>query len=149
LTQDFLNFRFLKHTALQTFYSAAEYSNGPSKYSGPSNSERFDVRTTRNSNKKFEENAVLKLEQKLESRTKIGLNRSKTQSLVEKWHPSIAVVNRSLNLFNDYVMQHFRKIKKKDKKQMTLDRFLSKEKSNGGNVNEPQLSTSGFQMKEG
>jgi hypothetical protein len=32
--------------------------------------ERFDVRTTWKSNKKFEENPVLKLEQKLESRTK-------------------------------------------------------------------------------
>jgi hypothetical protein len=32
---------------------------------------------------------------------------------------------------------------------MTLDRFISKEKSRRGNVNEPQLSTSGFQMKEG
>jgi hypothetical protein len=41
-----------------------------SKYSGPSNFERFDFRTTWNSNKKFEENPVLKLEQKLESRTK-------------------------------------------------------------------------------
>jgi hypothetical protein len=27
---------------------------------------------------------------------------------------------------------------------MTLDRFLSKKKSSGANVNEPQLSTSGF-----
>jgi hypothetical protein len=32
---------------------------------------------------------------------------------------------------------------------MTWDWFLSKEKSGGGNVNEPQLSTSGFKMKEG
>jgi hypothetical protein len=40
---------------------------------------------------------------------------SKTQSLVEKWHPNIAVVNRSNNLFNDNVMQHFRNIKKIDK----------------------------------
>jgi hypothetical protein len=32
---------------------------------------------------------------------------------------------------------------------MTLDRFLSKEKSSCGNVNKPQLSTSGIQMKEG
>jgi hypothetical protein len=31
---------------------------------------------------------------------------------------------------------------------MTLDRFLSKEKSNGGTVNDPQPSASGFQMKE-
>jgi hypothetical protein len=34
-------------------------------YSGPSNFERFDVRTTWNSNKKFEENPVLKLEQRI------------------------------------------------------------------------------------
>jgi hypothetical protein len=32
---------------------------------------------------------------------------------------------------------------------MIFDRFLSNEKSSGGSVNEPQLSTSGFQMKEG
>jgi hypothetical protein len=70
---------------------------------------------------------------------------SQTQSLVEKWHPNIAVVN----LFNDNVMQHFRKIKNNRQKQITLDRFLSKEKSSGGNVNEPHLSTSGFQMEEG
>jgi hypothetical protein len=74
---------------------------------------------------------------------------SKTQSLVEKRRPNIAVVSRSSNLFNDNVMQHVRKIKKNRQEQMALDRFLSKEKSNGCNVNEPQLSTSGFQMKEG
>jgi hypothetical protein len=34
-------------------------------------------------------------------------------------------------------------------KQMTLDRFLSKEKSIGGNFDEPRLSSSKFQMKEG
>jgi hypothetical protein len=32
---------------------------------------------------------------------------------------------------------------------MTLERILSKEKSSGGNVKEPQFSTRGFQMKEG
>jgi hypothetical protein len=32
---------------------------------------------------------------------------------------------------------------------MTLDRYLSKEKSGDGNYNEPQLSTIGFQKKEG
>jgi hypothetical protein len=31
---------------------------------------------------------------------------------------------------------------------MTLDRFLSKDKPSDGNVNEPELSASGFQMKE-
>jgi hypothetical protein len=54
-----------------------------------------------------------------------------------------------VNLFNGNVMQHFRKLKKNRQKQMTLDKFLSKEKSSGGNDSEPQLSTSGFQMKEG
>lgn len=74
---------------------------------------------------------------------------SKTQSLVEKWHPNITVVNRSINLFNGNEMQHFRKIYKNRQKQMTLDRLVSREKSSGGNVYEPQLSTSRFQMKEG
>jgi hypothetical protein len=54
-----------------------------------------------------------------------------------------------MKLFSDKVMQHFRKILKNRQKQMILDRLLSKEKSSGGNVNEPQLSTSGVQMKEG
>jgi hypothetical protein len=66
-----------------------------------------------------------------------------------KKHPNIAVVNRSINLFNDNIMQHFREVLKNRRKQMTLDMFLFKEKSSGSNVNEPQLSSSGFQMKEG
>jgi hypothetical protein len=41
---------------------------------------------------------------------------SKTQSLVEKWRPNIAVVSRSKNLFNDNVMQHFREILKNKNK---------------------------------
>jgi hypothetical protein len=50
---------------------------------------------------------------------------SKTQSLVEKWHSNIAVVNRSINLFNDNVMQHFRKIKKtNDSRQVSLQRKI-------------------------
>jgi hypothetical protein len=69
--------------------------------------------------------------------------------LVQKWHPNIAVVNRSINLFNNNVIQHFRKILNSRQKQMSLYRFLSKEDSSGGNVNEQQFSTSEFQMKEG
>jgi hypothetical protein len=46
-------------------------------------------------------------------------------------------------------MQHFRQSFKNRQNQMILDRFLSKEKSSGGKVNEPRLSTSGFQIKEG
>jgi hypothetical protein len=45
-------------------------------------------------------------------------------------------------------MQHFRNILKNSQKQMTLDRLPSKEKSSGGNVKEPQLSTSGLQMNK-
>jgi hypothetical protein len=37
---------------------------------------------------------------------------SKTQNLVEKWHPNVAIVNRCINLFDDNVMKHFRKILK-------------------------------------
>jgi hypothetical protein len=35
---------------------------------------------------------------------------SKTQCLVEKWHPTITVVSRSIRGFNDNVMQQFRKM---------------------------------------
>ena len=51
---------------------------------------------------------------------------SKTQNIVEKWHPNVADVNRCINLFDDNVMQHFRKILKSRQWQMTLDRFFSK-----------------------
>jgi hypothetical protein len=56
--------------------------HGKFKYSGPSNFERFDVRTTWNSNKNFEENPVLKLEQKLESGT--------NSHVVVTWSPSLS-----------------------------------------------------------
>jgi hypothetical protein len=46
-------------------------------------------------------------------------------------------------------MQHIRKFFKNRQKQIILDGFLTKEKSSGGNVNEPQLSASGFQKKDG
>ena len=47
------------------------------------------------------------------------------EHIVQKWHPNTAVANRSVNLFNDNVMEHFRRIlKKKRQKQSTLDIFL-------------------------
>jgi hypothetical protein len=52
----------------------------------------------------------LKLEQELESRTK---NRVVVKSSIEVAHPNIAFANRNINLFNDNVMQHFRKLKEK------------------------------------
>jgi hypothetical protein len=87
----------------------------------------------------------LKLEQKLENRTKNRVVVTWSSRLAEKWHPNIAVVNRSISLFNDSVMQHFGKIEKNISiRQVSLQR-----KSSGGNFNELQLSTSGFRMKEG
>ncbi|GCC36385.1 hypothetical protein chiPu_0014879 [Chiloscyllium punctatum] len=47
---------------------------------------------------------------------------SKTQAIVEKWHPNKTVVNRSINMFNDNVIGHFRKIQKSRQHQTTLER---------------------------
>jgi hypothetical protein len=65
--------------------------------------EQFETRI------KFEENLVLKLEQNLEVEQRITWS----SRLVKKWRPNIAVVNRGINLFNDNVMQYFRKKFKK------------------------------------
>jgi hypothetical protein len=43
---------------------------------------------------------------------------SKTQSLIGKWYPNIAVKNRSISLFTDNVMQHFRNVLRNRQKQM-------------------------------
>jgi hypothetical protein len=45
---------------------------------------------------------------------------SKTLNLVEKWRPNVAVANRCINLFDDNIMQHFRKILKSKQMQMTF-----------------------------
>ena len=50
------------------------------------------------------------------------------QQFVGKHHPNTVVANRSVNIFNDNVMSHFRKILQRRQKQLTLDRFLVKEK---------------------
>ena len=71
---------------------------------------------------------------------------SKTQNLVEKWHPNVAVVYRRINLFDDNVMQYFPKMLKSRQRQMTLDRYFFQKRSNDGSssVSESQPSTSGF-----
>lgn len=48
----------------------------------------------------------------------------KIELVVQKWHPNTAVVNKSINLFNDNVVEHFRKILKKRQRQSTLNMFL-------------------------
>ena len=50
------------------------------------------------------------------------------QAFVEKYHPDTAVASRAVSIFNDNVMLYFRKIVQKRKKQLTMDRFLVKEK---------------------
>ena len=50
------------------------------------------------------------------------------QLFVEKYHPDTVVANRAVNIFNDNAMSHFRKILQRRQKQLTLDRFLVKEK---------------------
>jgi len=46
------------------------------------------------------------------------------QSFVERYHPNKAVASRSINIFNDNVMCHFRNILKRRQKQITMDNFL-------------------------
>ncbi|XP_060697366.1 tigger transposable element-derived protein 1-like [Hemiscyllium ocellatum] len=67
---------------------------------------------------------------------------SKAQAIVEKWHPNKAVVNRSINMFNDNVINHFRKIQKSRQHQTILERWFSKESQS----TEPQPSTSGLSV---
>ncbi|XP_060679989.1 tigger transposable element-derived protein 1-like [Hemiscyllium ocellatum] len=67
---------------------------------------------------------------------------SKTQAIVEKWHPNKAVVNRSINMLNDNVIDHFRKIQKSRQHQTILKKKFSKESQSS----EPQPSTSGLSV---
>lgn len=62
----------------------------------------------------------------------------RTQAIAKKWHPNTAVVNRSINLFNDNVMAYFKNIQKSHEHQTTLEKFFSVEKRESV----PKLSTS-------
>lgn len=53
---------------------------------------------------------------------------TEVQISVEKFHPNKAVTNRATSIFNDNVMDHFRRIVQQRKNQLTMDRFLMKEK---------------------
>ena len=46
------------------------------------------------------------------------------QSFVERYHPDNAVASRSINIFNDNAMCHFRNIFKRRQKQIAMDNFL-------------------------
>ena len=51
------------------------------------------------------------------------------RELVEQYHPDTVVSNRAVNIFNDNVMSHFRKVLQRRQRQQTLDRFLMKRKT--------------------
>ena len=63
---------------------------------------------------------------------------SKTQAVFEKWHPNKALVNRCVNLFNDNIIDHFRKVQKGCHDQTTLERWFSKDTT----TSDPKPSTS-------
>lgn len=50
------------------------------------------------------------------------------QSFVEKYHPDTLVANGAVNLFNDNVVSHFRKVLQRREKQLTLAKYLKEEK---------------------
>ncbi|XP_051783832.1 uncharacterized protein LOC114652508 isoform X2 [Erpetoichthys calabaricus] len=48
------------------------------------------------------------------------------QDFFEKYHPDKAVANRVMNMMNDNVVSHFRRILMRRKRQVTLDRYFTK-----------------------
>jgi hypothetical protein len=63
---------------------------------------------------------------------------SKTQAVVEKWHPNEALVNRCVNLFNDNIVAYFRKVQIFRHHQTTLELCFSKDTM----TSDPKPSTS-------
>ena len=45
------------------------------------------------------------------------------QNFAEKYHPDTVITNRTVNILNDNVVAHFRKISRHQQKQQTLDKF--------------------------
>ena len=67
------------------------------------------------------------------------------QSFVEWYHPDKAVASRSINIFNDNAMCHFRNILKRRQKQITMDNFLVRQRPSGS---EAESSGAKRQKKE-
>ena len=67
------------------------------------------------------------------------------QSFVERYHPDKAVVSRSINIFKDNAMCHFRNILKRRQKQITMDNFLVRQRPSGS---EAETSDTKRQKKE-
>jgi len=69
----------------------------------------------------------------------------KVQSFVERYHPDKAVASRSINIFHDNAMCHFRNILKPRHNQITLDNFLVRQRPSGS---EAEASGAKRQKKE-
>ena len=50
------------------------------------------------------------------------------QAFAEKYHPDTVAANRAINLFDDNVMSHFRKILQRRQKQQTISVFTERKK---------------------
>jgi len=64
---------------------------------------------------------------------------------MEQYHPDKAVASRSINIFNDNAMCHFRNILKCRQKQFTLENFLVGQRPSGS---EAESSGAKRQKKE-
>jgi len=64
---------------------------------------------------------------------------------VERYHPDKAVASRTINIFNDNAMCHFRNILKRRQKQIKVDNFLVRQRPCGS---EAELSGAKRQKKE-
>ena len=53
------------------------------------------------------------------------------QSFVGRYHRDKAVASRSINIFNGNAMCHFRNILKRRQKQITMDKFLVRQRPSG------------------
>jgi len=53
------------------------------------------------------------------------------QSFVERYHPDKAVASRSINIFSDNAMCHFRNILKRRQKQITMENVLVRQRPSG------------------
>jgi hypothetical protein len=74
---------------------------------------------------------------------KICAKWGEVQSFMERYHPDKVVASRSINIFNDNAMFHFRNILKCRQKQITLDKFCVRQRPS-----ESQAESSGAKRQK-
>ena len=62
---------------------------------------------------------------------------------MERYYPDKAVASRSINIFNENAMSHFRSILKRRQKQISLDKFLVRQRPS-----ESQAESSGAKRQK-